>query len=168
MCLDQWIEIGKIVAPLLALLGAWWMWLYDQRKRHDPLKQEVYRQRIADYRSLLQAMGDVIRLVQSTESVLKCESHLEKCYAAYQSLEQCLGNQIILMHEDVYDAAAQFRRISAEIHDGSRKNGQIFTGSVEYDKYQERLRRAANHCAEVMRNSLDVEHADIDFAEWGR
>ncbi len=174
MSLEQWIEIGKIVAPLLALLGAWWMWLYDQRKRHDPIKQEIYRQRIAAYRSLLEAMDRIMKSV----SVAWTDRHSETHHAllkAYGSFKSCSVKNLVLMHEPVFESIASFSRgidgvltvlEPVPLDDELDEESDYEIDDEALMICQCALIKAFHECISEIRRVLDVENADIDLDKW--
>ncbi len=161
MSLDQWIEIGKIVAPFLALLVAWGMWLDDRRKRYDPCKEEVYSQRIRAYRHLVHAMDGVMKRVSKYSLDMDSAGFFE----ASLHLNDCFARESVLMHDSVAARIFAFGAIQGEIGDTI---GAAPLGSEMLDAYHRRLDVVLNECLAEMRRVLEIEHADIDLAKWRR
>ncbi len=157
---DRQIEILKILAPFLALLAAWGMWLYDQRKRHDPYKQEVFRQRIAAYRRTMHAMAEVLLW---TEGTATNQTH-EGLLGILDSMKKVITTELPLMHDSVLHKMRNLLPIIRLL----QQQGAAVADTVSKSKYHQRVLDIVGECLVEIRDVLGIEHADIDFDRWWR
>lgn len=165
MTTAQWIiEVLKIVAPLLALLGAWGMWLYDQRKRHDPYRQEIYRQRIADCRAILSAMIDAQWLLLEPSLPMKdhTEDFAERAIEAAANLPRIVSSCLASLPRKVLLPAAAAGSVMGFLLTWQAERQVPWETVQKTDSWNE-WSDAFKEFTRALRDELHLEELDIDL-----
>ena len=158
------MEIAKIMIICVTALIGWATLLHQQSTRYDASKHEVYRRRIEAYERLA---GVMYRFECSAAKVArKEEAGLRDMIEAGDSLNRLLPEITILMPQSVIDEVSIFSQVRLDaLKDAAAQATSQHTPLVAY---REPLAKASDACRRAMRESLDIEDADIDFAKWRR
>ncbi len=161
---DRQIDILKILAPFLALLAAWGMWLYDQRKRHDPVRQEVYRQQLALLPSLAARLHRLV-VAAALEIKHRTPQTHETYIEADIALSEFIARETLLMPNTVREQIDALLTTSVELHNLLRRDAPC---GERLAQCYERLLRAVHALLVAIHESLGLERAEIDFVKWWR
>ncbi len=129
-------------------------WRLDVEKRLDPLRQEVHRQCIQSYRSLIQAMERVVSAAY--------EDSFENVSEAYRALREQYFGDLHLIHASVFDEVKSFVGVAYEVAapSDSRKPDEAL------QEYRKRLIQAFSKCICTIRKAVGTEHLQVDIAQW--
>jgi len=139
------------------------MWLYDQRKRYDPLKQEIYRRRVEVYEAAINVIAPAVLGLEGVYSETDLLKSRESLLEVSDRMKVMLTKQFVVMHESVGRKLLDFIHVLDD----------LLAEAVPLDdkalaKGGESIAEVGSSCLDEMRQALGIEHADIDFAWWLR